>query len=69
MHYSKPSAALLSDSTLAVEAILKALENHNGPQHDQLAAELVADTNAKIRSDLCMESPNHKKAQQIIHDV
>ncbi|WP_424830132.1 5-guanidino-2-oxopentanoate decarboxylase [Ruegeria sp.] len=69
MHYSKPAAALLSDSKLAVSAILKALENHNGPQHDQPAADLVAETRTKFSGDLCKESPKHKKALEIIHDV
>lgn len=69
MHYSKPSAALLSDSKLAVRAILNALENHNGPQHDKPAAELVVETRAQFSGDLCKESPRHKKALEIIHRV
>ena len=69
MSYSKPAAALVSDSKIAVEAILKALENKNGPQGDGSGAALVAGTRAKFSGDLCSESPKHKKALEIIHRV
>ena len=69
MHYARPAAALHSDSKLAVSAILKALEDHDGPRSDQSAADVVAATKAKFSGDLCRSSPKHRRALEIIHDV
>ncbi|UWQ93570.1 5-guanidino-2-oxopentanoate decarboxylase (plasmid) [Rhodobacteraceae bacterium M382] len=69
MHYSKPSAALLSDSKSALTAILSGLEHRNGPQVTTAGATRVVEASAQFNGDLCKESPKHKKALEIIHDV
>ena len=69
MHYARPAAALHSDSRLAVSAILKALEDHDGTKSARSAADVVAATRAQFSGDLCRSSPKHRKALEIIHDV
>ncbi len=67
MQYSKPASSLLSDSKSALAAILSGLEGKNITLTQ--AAQRVATVKSELVGDLCSQSPKHKKALAVIHEV